>query len=86
MNKNSIIIANYLFLLIMLFAGFWSIVFFKANKDIQIFSSFLMCFGYIFWGILHHLSLKDLKTKIVIEYILFAAVVFVILTIIILRS
>lgn len=86
MNKRAIIIYNYFFLLIILFAGFWSIIFFRDNKNIQIFSSFLMGVGYVLWGILHHLSLKSLHIKVVVEYLMFATIVFVILSILILRS
>ncbi len=86
MNKRAITVYNYFFLLIILFAGFWSIIFFRNNKDIQIFSSFLMCVGYVLWGTLHHLSLRSLQIKVVVEYLVFATIVFTILTILILRS
>jgi hypothetical protein len=86
MKKNTTQIVNYFFLLIILFSGFWSIIFFKNFPNIQIFSTFLMCLGYVLWGMTHHYSLKTLKTKVVIEYIMFASIVFIILAIIISRS
>jgi hypothetical protein len=86
MSKTRTQFLNYFFLLIILFAGFWSIVFFKNFPGVQIFSTFLMCLGYVFWGILHHYSLKNVSAKVVIEYIMFASIVFIILAIIISRS
>lgn len=86
MNKKAILIYNYFFLLIILFTGFWSVLYFKNDMNIQIVAAFLMCFGYVLWGILHHVSLKNFHIKIVVEYLLFAVIVFTILSILILRS
>lgn len=86
MKKNQLLIINYLFLLLILFTGFWTIVYFKNDRHVQVFSAFLMSSGYVIWGAMHHLSLKSFRIKVMVEYVVFALIVFAILTILILRS
>lgn len=45
---------------------------FPSNRQIQMIMVVLAAFIYVIWGLLHHFLNHDLKTKIVIEYILIA--------------
>lgn len=84
MNKYQPII-NFFILSLILFIGFWSINYFRKDIHLQLVSSGLLCVGYVFWGIMNHLSQKNLYIKVVIEYLVFALIVFAILFVLIIR-
>ncbi len=75
MKKTEIHLIQYLTLIAILGAGFYGILFFKDNKELQILSAMVMGFAYLMWGIAHHLIDKTFHRKIVIEYTLLAIVV-----------
>ena len=75
MKKTKIHLIQYLTLLAILGAGFYGILLFKNNKDLQILSVMVMSFAYLIWGIAHHLIEKTFHLKIVIEYTLLAITV-----------
>lgn len=66
---------HYLFLLLILLAGFWGFVSFRASPTRQFLSLFGSILGYVLWGIWHHQIEKRLSWAIVSEYLLLALVV-----------
>lgn len=49
----------------------------RFNHTIQSQVLVLIALGYLVWGLVHHYLLHDLHVKIVLEYILFAALVMI---------
>lgn len=62
----------YLSLLLILSAGF-VIAYNSSDKQFQLQVSVMTAFFYAFWGILHHAINHELSPKIVVEYVLMAA-------------
>lgn len=85
-QKQIASIFDYFFLFLIIFVGFWSVLFFRGETTVQIFAAILMGAGYVLWGILHHMGRGNIRPKIVVEYLVFATIVVTILTILILRS
>ena len=63
----------YIFLLGILFWGIFLIFMFNPKRDLQMVTLLLLSFIYVLAGIIHHLINHDLVLKIVVEYILIAA-------------
>lgn len=75
-NKH---LTHYIFLVAMLFISFGSFLYVSYDKSLQLMISFLICVSYFVWGIIHHFLKDDLHIKIVVEYLLISALVFLIL-------
>lgn len=45
------------------------LILFPSNRQVQMIVVVLTAFIYIIWGLIHHYLNHDLKTRIVIEYI-----------------
>lgn len=72
---STIVLFQYLSLLIIMIGGFYGILLFKNNRNLQILTIFCMSVGYLIWGIAHHIAEKTFHIKIVIEYTLLSTVV-----------
>ncbi len=46
----------------------------KGNTGLQLTIGVVTAFAYVLWGLLHHAALGDLHKKIVVEYVLIAAI------------
>ena len=66
-------IKYYIALLIMQIIGFFIILVFSGNHDLQIAIIIISTIGYVTWAILHQHLEHNLTAKIVIEYVLFGA-------------
>lgn len=77
---------HYLALIAFLSVGLGLFLIFNYNRQIQIRISLAMAAGYVVWGIAHHAIKKELHLKIVLEYVLVAAVASVVVIFLLLRS
>ncbi len=75
-NKH---LLHYLFLIAILSLGFSSFLFVSYDRSLQLMISILICVSYFLWGMIHHFLKDDLHLKIVVEYLLISALVFLIL-------
>ena len=64
---------HYLSLVLILCVGFSALAFSYPNKRLEMLILLLIAFFYACWGIFHHAINHSLSTKIVVEYILVAA-------------
>jgi hypothetical protein len=64
---------HYFTLLCVLLVGLWGIFWFDYQPAMQFSIIISMAVSYVVWGIVHHREHNDLHPKIVIEYILVAA-------------
>lgn len=64
---------HYISLIFILLFGFLALSLSYGNKKLQTEIVILMAIFYIAWGILHHHQNHSLTSKIVVEYILIAA-------------
>lgn len=69
MNKH---LGYYISLLAILLVGFL-IAYNSSDKQFQFLIVVLTAFFYVLWGVLHHVINHELNSKIVVEYILMAA-------------
>lgn len=76
---------HYAFLLIILFLGLISFLVMASDPNLQFRIAVLTVLAYVGWGIVHHLLKGDLYLKIVVEYVLVAALVMVLLWTVLLR-
>lgn len=60
---------DYLILFLLIGAGVICFIY-HPDKIVKFQISILMALAYIFWGVFHHLSEKNLNLKIVVEYTL----------------
>lgn len=70
-KKNHIV--YYLSLFTIFFFGFILITVTNYDPNLQLISLLMTSFFYVLWGIVHHSLHHDISSKIVIEYVLFAA-------------
>jgi hypothetical protein len=63
---------HYFTLLSVEMVGLWGIFWFSYQPQIQLFIISIMSGFYVAWGIAHHLTHRDLRIGIVLEYILMA--------------
>lgn len=69
MNKH---LGYYISLLAILLVGFL-IAYNSSDKQFQFLIVVLTAFFYVLWGVLHHVINHELNSKIVVEYVLMAA-------------
>lgn len=74
-------IYHYLVLLIIFIVVILSRIFYGFDKNLLIQVIYIIAFIYVGWGIIHHFLEHDLTFKIVVEYILIAAVAMLIVLI-----
>ncbi|MCL5675862.1 MAG: hypothetical protein M1120_01915 [Patescibacteria group bacterium] len=77
---------HYLFLLIILSFGLTSFLAVSKDHDLQFRVAVLTVAAYTGWGFVHHLLKGDLYLKVVVEYVLVAALVIVLLWTVLLRT
>lgn len=77
---------HYIFLLAILFLGFGSFLLVGYDRQLQTNISVLISVSYFSWGMVHHFLKDDLHPKIVLEYLLISALVFLLLFTIVQRA
>jgi hypothetical protein len=77
---------HYLSLFGILLAGFAGLILFSYDKNFQLSVALATAGAYVAWGIVHHAVHKDLYMETVIEYIAIAALGFVIILSLVVRS
>jgi len=63
---------HYFTLLSVEMIGLWGVFWFSYQPQIQLAIVTLMSGFYVIWGISHHITHRDLRASIVLEYILMA--------------
>lgn len=66
-------LVHYLVLILILGSGFLAFWYFTKDSVSQFLAILTTAFSYLVWGIIHHWLEDNLNLKIVVEYILFAA-------------
>jgi len=66
---------HYFTLLCVQLVGLWGLFWFNYQPSMQFSILLSMSVSYVVWGIVHHREHHDLHVKIVVEYILWAALV-----------
>ncbi len=84
-KEFSIYRVHYAFLFIILFFGFISFLATASDHVLQFRIAVLTALAYVGWGFIHHTLKGDLFLKIVVEYMLVAALVLVLLWTVLLR-
>lgn len=59
--------------------GLAAFYYLRPNTSLQFTVGVIMSITYVLWGIIHHTIQKDLHLKVVIEYVLMAAIAIVLL-------
>jgi hypothetical protein len=72
-------LSHYLVLFGLLFAGFTGLILFSYDRKFQIAVALALCASYVAWGVTHHHLHHDLHLETVIEYLVIAALGFVII-------
>jgi hypothetical protein len=72
-------ILHYLVLFIILGAGVGAFLYASPDSALQFIVGIIIAVSYVIWGIIHHALRKDLHQKVVVEYILIAAIAVVLL-------
>lgn len=67
-------IIHFIILLAIIAAGVTSFISVGGNTGLQFFIGLITAISYVVWGIIHHLLEGDLHKKIVVEYVLIAAI------------
>ena len=70
---------HYLVLACILIGGIGAFMYAAPNVSLQFDIAVITCVAYVIWGIIHHAMQKDLHQKVVVEYILIAAIAIVLL-------
>ena len=78
--------SDFLTLLLIFAFGLTGMVYFRFETASQIAVALIMCALYVFWGVFHHLHDRDLSGKVVAEYLSLACLVFVVLSLFLLRA
>lgn len=76
MNAHMI---HFLILLATLALGVSAFFAAAGNSGLQLFIGFVTALAYVVWGILHHALSGDLHKKVVVEYVLIAAIAILLL-------
>lgn len=83
MRKKSLHIArkglDFLVLGVVLFGGFWGMLFFQHQTQTQLIILLLLSLWYVFWGATHHFHRGDLTINIVFEYVIVSIIGFLLL-------
>ncbi len=79
-------IIHYIFLIAILSLGFGSFMLTGYDRSMQEKIAVLIALSYFGWGMIHHYLQDDLHPKIVVEYVLFSAIVLIVLFSLIIRA
>ena len=79
-------LSHYMALFGILFAGFAGLILFSYDKNFQVAVALALSLSYIAWGVTHHYLHKDLHIETFIEYLVVAALGFVIIFSLLLRT
>lgn len=77
---------HYLFLGTILSVGFGAFWFFNYHRMAQIGVTVAMAAAYVLWGLIHHTIKKNLHWRIILEYLLVAAMASVLVIFLLLRA
>lgn len=66
--------SHYFVLALLLGAGVVAFYSIHGNSMAQLLIGVAMCLLYVLWGVFHHAAIGDLRRRIVVEYVLVAAV------------
>lgn len=72
-------ILHFVMLLAILALGVVSFFVSTGNTSLQFIIGVVTAIAYVFWGLLHHAASGDLHKKIVVEYVLIAAIAILLL-------
>lgn len=72
-------ILHYMVLAIILGAGLAAFLYASPDTALQFIVGVVIAVSYVIWGLIHHALRKDLHQKVVVEYILIAAIAVVLL-------
>jgi hypothetical protein len=64
---------HYAVLMAGIMLGLWALIRWRYIPQMQLWVILAMAAGYVLWGVFHHLLIKDLSVKIMLEYVLIAA-------------
>lgn len=78
MNDIKKHLTHYLLLFLILLTGGWAFFFYHDNL-VKFKIAVLTSAAYFFWGIIHHLSERNLTFKVMVEYMLMALLSLVLL-------
>ncbi|MCX6704171.1 MAG: hypothetical protein NTZ07_01875 [Candidatus Woesebacteria bacterium] len=79
-------LSHYMALFWILLAGFAGLILFSYDKNFQIAVALALSLSYVAWGVTHHYLHKDLHIETFIEYLVIAALGFVIIFSLLLRT
>lgn len=79
-------IPHYFLLFGILLAGFAGLIVFSYDKKFQTAIALGLALSYISWGIVHHIVHKDFHLEVLFEYIAIAALGFIIIFSLIIRT
>lgn len=79
-------LSHYMALFGILLAGFAGLILFSYDKNFQIAVALALSLSYVVWGVAHHYLHKDLHIETFIEYLVVAALGFVIIFSLLLRT
>jgi hypothetical protein len=79
-------LSHYLVLFGVLLAGFAGLILFSYDKNFQVATALALSSAYIAWGVTHHYLHKDLHLETFIEYLVVAALGFIIIFSMIVRT
>jgi hypothetical protein len=72
-------IVHIMFLVVILAIGSWTFLSMAGNPDFMRLTGITMAGAYVAWGIIHHAVSGNLRVRVVIEYVLVAAIALVFL-------
>lgn len=79
-------LSHYMALFGILLAGFAGLVLFSYDNNFQVAIALALSLSYVAWGVTHHYLHKDLHIETFIEYLVVAALGFVIIFSLLLRT
>lgn len=79
-------LSHYMALFGILLAGFAGLILFSYDKNFQVAVALALSLSYVAWGVAHHYLHKDLHIETFIEYLVVAALGFVIIFSLLLRT
>ncbi len=79
-------LSHYMALFGILLAGFAGLILFSYDKNFQVAVALALSLSYVAWGVTHHYLHKDLHIETFIEYLVVAALGFVIIFSLLLRT
>ena len=79
-------LSHYMALFGILLAGFAGLILFSYDKNFQVAVALALSLSYVAWGLAHHYLHKDLHLETFIEYLVVAALGFVIIFSLLLRT